>query len=38
MVSDISHAVWGINVETGESLSAVLPFPYGEFPIVICPL
>jgi hypothetical protein len=35
MVPDISHAVWNLNAETGESLSALLPFPWGGFPIVI---
>ena len=36
MVPDISHAVWEIDAETGESLSAQLPFPWGDFHIVSC--
>ena len=36
MVPDISHAVWNIDAETGESLSALLPFPWGDFHIVSC--
>ena len=31
MVPDISHAVWNIDAETGESLSALLPSPWGDF-------
>ena len=36
MVPDISHAVWSIDAETGESLSALLPFPWGDIHIVSC--
>ena len=36
MVPDISHAVWTLNAETGESMSALVPFPWGDFHIVSC--
>ena len=37
MVPDISQHVWGLNAETGESLSAPMPFlAWGDFPIVSC--
>ena len=36
MVPDISQHVSEINAETGESLSALLPFPWGDFHIVSC--
>jgi hypothetical protein len=36
MVPDISQHVWLVDAETGESLSALMPFPSGGFPIVSC--
>ena len=37
MVPDISQHVWGLNAETGESLSAPMPFlAWGDLPIVSC--
>ena len=36
MVPDISQHVSEINAETGDSLSALLPLPWGDFPVVIC--
>ena len=31
MVPDISHAVWNIDAEAGDSLSALLPFAWDDF-------
>ena len=36
MVPDISQHVSEIDAETGESLSALLPFPWGDIHIVSC--
>ena len=31
MVSDISQHVWAVDAETGDSLSALLPFAWDDF-------